>query len=225
MRETFDYAFRSLADGGAGLDFITLTDYVTTSHWGEIGRYQKDYPGNLVARSAEVITYRGHTNNQVSVHYVDHRRGSYERVAGALTPDAAASAARALCRGAEERRLHADQPPDDLPAVEPRVRAPVPRLRVGLLARRDRLPLVDAIAFDRSRAHRRDGEPVHRDAIAFYEAALAAGNHIAAVGVSDSHKAAVPTRFETPVGQATTVVYASCPSAASGTRSAPGTPT
>ena len=28
MSETFDYAFRPLAEGGAGLDFITLSDYV-----------------------------------------------------------------------------------------------------------------------------------------------------------------------------------------------------
>ena len=38
MRETFGYAF-----GQAKLDFITLTDYVTDSAWGEIGRY-KDRP-------------------------------------------------------------------------------------------------------------------------------------------------------------------------------------
>src|SRR5262245_20444500 len=45
MTEVFDYAFRRLQDGGAGLDFITLTDYVTKSAWGEIGRYQPRYPG------------------------------------------------------------------------------------------------------------------------------------------------------------------------------------
>ena len=43
MRETFDYAFRPAApQGGAGLDFITLSDYVTDTGWGEIGRYQAD---------------------------------------------------------------------------------------------------------------------------------------------------------------------------------------
>jgi hypothetical protein len=75
MTETFDYAFKPPSQGGAGLDFITLSDYVTDSAWGEIGRYQPAYPGKLVARSSEIITYRGHTNNHVSGRYVDYRTG------------------------------------------------------------------------------------------------------------------------------------------------------
>ena len=70
MRETLDYAFAE-----AELDFVTLSDYVTSSGWGEIGRVQPSYPGKLVARSAEVITYRGHLNNHVSGRYVDSRTG------------------------------------------------------------------------------------------------------------------------------------------------------
>ena len=73
MRETFDYAF---GEDGAGLDFVTLSDYVTTRHWYEIGRYQRDYPGKLIVRSAEVITYRGHVNNHASVRFADYRTGS-----------------------------------------------------------------------------------------------------------------------------------------------------
>ena len=61
--------------GGAGLDFIGLTDYVGNAQWGEIGRYQRDYPGKLVMRSAEEITYRGHTNNHASATTVDYRTG------------------------------------------------------------------------------------------------------------------------------------------------------
>jgi hypothetical protein len=72
MRETFDYAF---SKDGAGLDFITLSDYVTTRHWGEIGRYQDDYANKLIIRSAEVITYRGHINNHTSVRFADYRTG------------------------------------------------------------------------------------------------------------------------------------------------------
>src|SRR4030095_1852940 len=80
MSEVFDYAFRSLVEGGAGLDFVMLSDYVTSSGWGEIGRYQGRFPGKLIARSSEVITYRGHMNNHTSVRYVDHRTGPvYER--------------------------------------------------------------------------------------------------------------------------------------------------
>ena len=81
MTEVFDYAFASLDDGGAGLDFITLSDYVSRSAWDEIGRYQPPHPGKLVIRSAEIITYHGHAMNHGSVHYVDHRAGPVYRVA------------------------------------------------------------------------------------------------------------------------------------------------
>jgi hypothetical protein len=46
MSDTFDYAFKPVAEGGAGLDFITLSDYVSGTAWGEIGRYQPNYPGS-----------------------------------------------------------------------------------------------------------------------------------------------------------------------------------
>ena len=82
MREVFDYAFKD-----AGLDFITLSDYVTDRHWDEIGRFQADYPGHLIIRSSEVISYRGHINNHASLRYVDYRTGAiYLRNAdGSLT--------------------------------------------------------------------------------------------------------------------------------------------
>ena len=75
MTSTFDYAFSPVAQGGGGLDFLTLSDYVSGSAWGEIGRYQPRYPKNLIIPSAEVITYRGHTNNHGSQHFVDYREG------------------------------------------------------------------------------------------------------------------------------------------------------
>ena len=74
MRETFDYAFAPFGEG-AGLDFITLSDYVTDRSWGEIGAFQADYPGKLIVRSSEVITYRGHVNNHGGGEYVDYRTG------------------------------------------------------------------------------------------------------------------------------------------------------
>lgn len=75
MSEVFDYAFRPAAQGGAGLDFLTLSDYVSGASWGEIGRYQSRYPGKLIARSAEVVTYRGHTNAQGVTRFSDYRMG------------------------------------------------------------------------------------------------------------------------------------------------------
>ena len=82
MAEVFGYAF-----GTAGLDFVTLSDYVTPSGWGEVGRHQGAHPGKLIARSSEVVTYRGHTNNHASLRYVDYRTGPvFERASdGSLT--------------------------------------------------------------------------------------------------------------------------------------------
>ena len=93
MREVFDYAF-----GEAKLDFITLTDYVTSSGWGEIGRHQGRYPGRLITRSAEVITYRGHTHNHMTGRYLDHRFGPVlvRRDDGSLAQRRAARAPREL---------------------------------------------------------------------------------------------------------------------------------
>jgi hypothetical protein len=47
-----------------------------------------------------------------------------------------------------------------------------------------------------------------KPAIAFWDAALAAGEHIAAVGSSDSHQAGFADATESAIGRATTVVYA-----------------
>jgi hypothetical protein len=213
MRETFDYAFRPLDAGGAGLDFITLTDYVTTSQWGEIGRFQKDYPGKLVARSAEVITYRGHTNNQVSVHYVDHRRGPvYTRAADgtvtlAIPPRPPRELFAEVRRGGGFTQINH-------PTIFPPSTPGFARLCRGCAwvysSEETDFSLVDAIEIQTGPALIGTlVNPFTATAIAFYEAALAAGHHVAAVGVSDSHKAGrADDAFETPVGQATTVVFA-----------------
>ena len=165
MTETFGYAFRPVAQGGAGLDFITLSDYVGGSAWGEIGRYQSRHPGKLIVRSAEVITYRGHTNNHGSARFVDYREGpifelqpngSLKLVRGTRDPSELFGEVRAA------RRLDPDQPPDDLPAGEPGRGRAVPRLLLGVLRAGDRL-LARGRLRDRHRArgHRRHAEPVH----------------------------------------------------------------
>jgi hypothetical protein len=86
MSEVFGYAFAAPPDG-AGLDFITLSDYVGGAQWGEIGRHQASYPGKLIVRSSETITYRGHTNAHATANNVDHRTGPIYALApgGGLT--------------------------------------------------------------------------------------------------------------------------------------------
>ena len=86
MSEVFGYAFAAPPDG-AGLDFVTLSDYVGGAQWGEIGRHQPRYPGKLIVRSSETITYRGHTNAHATASNVDYRTGPIYAVGpgGALT--------------------------------------------------------------------------------------------------------------------------------------------
>ena len=86
MSEVFQFAFGAPPEG-AGLDFITLSDYVGGAQWGEIGRHQASYPGKLIVRSSETITYRGHINAHGTRENVDYRTGPiYGRAPnGALT--------------------------------------------------------------------------------------------------------------------------------------------
>lgn len=214
MREVFDYAFRPLAQNGAGLDFLTLTDYVTTSGWGEIGRYRRDHPGKLVIRSAEVITYKGHTNNQGSGVWVDHRTGPvYER-----RPDGSLVLLRAPTpprdRFAQIRAAGGFTQinhPTIFPSADPATRRLCRGCPWDYTAAETDYALVDAIEIQTGPAVILGTifNPFTPTAIAFWEDKLAAGHHIAAVGVSDSHDAGRtggPT--ESPIGQATTVVFA-----------------
>lgn len=211
MRETFDFAFRPISEGGAGLDFITLSDYVTPSAWGEIGRFQADYPGKLVIRSSEIITYRGHTNNHASLRYVDHRTGPvYE-----LDPDT--GRLRLLRLDRDPRKIfkevraaggwtqlnHVTTCPSSVPACA--------RLCRGcpwdFLMRETKPRLVDAVEIA-------TGPPELRglfgaDPVGFWEDLLDLGHKIAAVGSSDSHHAGTPqTSLQSPIGTAATVVFA-----------------
>jgi hypothetical protein len=219
MSETFSFAFKPLDQGGAGLDFVTLSDYVTDSAWGEIGRYQARHPGRLIARSAEVITYRGHINNHVSQRYVDHRTGPvYERRPdGKLVERRPARPARQIldevrAAGGFAQVNHPTNFPSDVPGF-------------GLLCRgcpwdysdeETDYAKVDAIEVATGPAGLQESgtlgpNPFTPLAVEFYEHALAAGHHVAAVGASDSHNAGRRNNpvTQSPIGQATTVVHAS----------------
>jgi hypothetical protein len=229
MREAFDYAFAPLARDcggcaapGAGLDFVTLSDYVTSSAWGEIGRFQPSHPGKLIVRSAEIITYQGHTNNHASVTYADYRTGPVlERSSdGTLVPLRAARPASALfdavhAAGGFTQVNHPTIFPSEVPGFDFLCR--------GCPWDYDDASTdyskVDAVEIATGPAGLKEDpqpgpNPFTPLALRFWEDAIDAGglnsNRIAAVGSSDSHNAGrTPDPVtQSPIGQATTVVYA-----------------
>jgi hypothetical protein len=206
MRETFGYAF-----GRGGLDFITLTDYVTDSAWGEIGRYRTGR--HLVGRSSEVITYRGHTNNQLSGRYVDYRTGPvYDlRADGGVTLRRAAQPASRILRDVRRAGGFTQiNHPTIFPSANPLFALLCRGCPWDYSAQETNYRLVDAIEVNTG--PQRIGEapnPFTSTAIDFYEKALTAGAHAAALGVSDSHNAGrTNSPSQSPVGIGATEVYA-----------------
>jgi len=213
MTEVFDYAFRPLADGGAGLDFLTLSDYVTPAGWGEIGRYQAAHTGNLIIRSSEIITYRGHTNNHASLTYVDHRTGPVllREADGTLVPLRDARPASDIFRQVQR---HGGFTQINHPTIFPSSNPSFRRLCRGcpwdFTAEETDFSLVDAIEIQTGpAAFGNSPNPFTLTAIEFWESALDAGHKIAAVGSSDSHHAGkTQDAGQSPIGRPTTVVYA-----------------
>jgi uncharacterized repeat protein (TIGR01451 family) len=220
-RHTFDDAFRPLAQGGAGLDFVTLSDYVTDSGWGEIGRYQADYPGKLVVRSAEVITYRGHTNNHGSNRYVDYRTGPiYVRAEdGTLSQVRGASPASRIfdevhAAGGWAQINHPTIFPSQVPGFSSFCRG----CPWDYSDAETDYSKVDAIEVHTGPAGLKTDpfpgpNPFTTLALQFYEHALDTGAHIAAVAVSDTHHAGdlkdeVGDPTGSSIGQGTTVLFA-----------------
>ena len=217
MTEAFDYAFKERSQGGAGLDFITLSDYVSGSSWGEIGRYQPSHPGKLIVRSAEVITYKGHLNNHNSATVVDYRTGPIlERRGGVLVPVRAARPPSAIfgeirSAGGYGQINHPTIFPSSVPGFASLCRG----CPWDYTDAQTNYALVDGIEVATGPTVSDSptnpvSNPFTVTAIQFWERVLAAGHKIAAIGVSDSHNAGrTPNPVtQAPIGKATTVVYA-----------------
>ncbi len=217
MREVFDDAFRALDEGGGGLDFITLTDYVTSAAWDEIGRYQAQHPDSLVVRGSEVITYRGHTNNQASATYVDHRTGPVYELgeSGEVTLLRPARAASEIfddvhAAGGWTQINH----PRIFPSSGPGSASPCRGCYWDYTDGETDFAQLDAIEVATGPSAFGSGantvaNPFTVDAIAWWEQILATGARVAAVGSSDSHTAGrTPDALSAPVGEPATVVYA-----------------
>ena len=224
MRKTFDYAFAPVTDPthpGAGLDFMTLSDYVGTDQWYEIGRYQADYPGKLIVRSAEVITYRGHINNHGSHRFVDYRTGPvYERGAdGSLRllrgPRPASAIFDAIHAGGGWTQINH---PAIFPSAVPTFSSFCRGCPWDYTPQETDYRKVDAFEVATGPAGIRTDpkpgpNPFTATALKMYDDALDTGAHIAAVASSDSHTAGDAVKDFTdvtgaPLGMGTTVVHA-----------------
>ena len=242
MRTVFNYAFcpdealgprcsEAGAQPGADLDFITLSDYVTTRQWAEIGRFQPDYPGHLIVRSAEVITYKGHTNNHGSGEWADYRTGPIRlaQLSGATEKTVAGTQTLRgpIAPGAPGGifdQVHAAGGWTQInhPTIFPSSVPLFSRLCRGCpwdysdaqtdYRKVDAIEVATGPAGLQTAPAQPGPNPFTPAAISFYEHAIDANglnsNHIAAVGSSDSHKAGGSSATTSPIGQATTVVYA-----------------
>jgi len=68
----------------AGLDFLSISDHNTDSHWADVDRVQPASPV-LLLHSREVTTYRGHVNATGETRFTDFRIGPSRPMAAMLT--------------------------------------------------------------------------------------------------------------------------------------------
>jgi hypothetical protein len=216
MNEVFDYAFAPRPEG-AGLDWLTLSDYVSGAAWGEIGRYQPRYPGKLIIRSAEVITYRGHLNSHANAVNMDYRTGPlYERADdGSITEVRGRTAPRETfdrihAAGGFAQINHPTIFPSDVPGFANLCRG----CPWDYSDAETRYEKVDTWEVHTGPAGFEGPPPAPNPftltAIEGWDALRRAGHRITAVAVSDSHNASrTPGGItQAPIGRGTTMVYA-----------------
>ncbi len=225
MRATFDYAFAPRAEGGAGLDFVTLVDHNNTVAFGEVGRFQADYPGKLIARGTEVTTYRGHLQAQAAGSQSDFRTAPIYRRAsdGALSQVRAAQPVSEIFDEVHDAGGYTQiNHPTIFPSLLPFVAAFCRGCPWDYSAAATDYTKVDAIEVHTGppgldQPPRPGPNPFTPLAVAFWDQAIDDGgtnsNRIAAVGSSDSHQAGdqgegVDALLSSPIGEGTTVVHA-----------------
>ena len=209
VKTSLDYAFKPISNGGAGLDWIGLVDHNNDVSRGEIGKYEPSYPGKLIIPGTEVTTYHGHYNSIGSTAFPDFRGGpviaypSMNQIAPTTLP---ASQLGAVQTGGGWTQVNH-------PTIFPS-NSPI-NVRLCRGCPWDWTPAetdyskVDAIEVQTGPADiGTTPNPFTPAAIAFYEARLAAGDHIAAVASSDSHQADQTDVTTAPIGRGATVVYA-----------------
>lgn len=219
MSELFDFAFTPRPDG-AGLDWLTLSDYVSGSSWAEVGRWQRSYRDRLIVRSAEVITYRGHLNSHGNSVNMDYRAGPlYE-----LEPDGSVRQVRdpqpprhtferIQAAGGWSQINHPTIFPSSVPAFAGLCRGCPWDFSDAETAYEQ----VDSwevhtgpAGLNQAGSARPGPNPFTLTAIQRWDELRRMGHRITAVAVSDSHNAGRTNNpvTQSPIGQGTTVVYA-----------------
>lgn len=219
-RNVFDYSFKSRDQGGAGLDFLSISDHNTDVGWGEWGRYQALHPGKVIGRSEELTTYAGHMNTPGVGELVDYRVGPVLewRGTGGLEPLRAARPVNELLDDAHRSGgvtsiNHPTIFDSDVPAFAALCRGCSWEYDDASTDYRD----VDAVEVAGSIQGLHAGpltpgpSPFTATATEFFDTAVKkAGHPLAALGGSDSHSGgdAADAAVGSPVGEPATAVFA-----------------
>lgn len=172
----------------SGLDFVVISDHNTHTGQDFFADVQARHPDVLLVPGVEFTTYAGHANGIGATTWVDHKLGQ-----PGVTIEGAAQAYRD--QGA---LLAINHPALDLGP-----------LCIGCAWEHALDPeLVDAVEIATGGLEPFAGQ-FSGPSVAFWDDLCATGRHVAAIGGSDDHKAGVDLGpFDSPIGNATTMVYA-----------------
>ena len=184
-RATIDESAELAAE--LGLDFIELSEHNTVSHVDFLTAAQARHPSVLLMPGIEVTTYFGHGNAIGVPTFVDFR-------------------ARSDLGVTIESMVADTQAAEGIFAINH------PVLDLGSLCLGCAWDLgtdgVDAVEIQNG-AYSLTGTLFYRNAVAFWDALLDEGTHVAAIGGSDDHRAGIDLdSLQSPIGSPTTMVYA-----------------
>jgi hypothetical protein len=183
LEEILDYA------RGKGLDFIEISDHNTHTQLDFYDGAQAASTDVLLLPGVEFTTYQGHANGIGATQWVDHKIG-FE----GATIEAAAEA-----YNAQDALLSINHPVLD-----------IGDLCIGCAwAHELDLSFISAVEIGTG-GWQQSGFLFGERAIAYWDELCDSGQHVAAIGGSDDHSASVDLgMFESPIGDPTTMVYAS----------------